>query len=178
MDHDDADCLCVVCADYGDADSLDEMNQVFSRDVEHFGWTVLTIPGDDVSEGWAFTIGLRHTFAVPELALFGMEPAGTVAILNKIAIQVAKGRRLEPSDAIEGLLRHDVPLSVHAVEDDWRPLLFGATFHFYRATARVPFLQCRWPTRPGDDKQPHLELPPSRHPAGPWLPAGPAAAEA
>lgn len=168
--HDEADCLCVVCADYGDADRLDELTGAFARDVERFGWSVLTVPADDGSTGWAFTIGLRHTFAGPEVAIFGLEPAGMVEVLNRIGRQVADGRVLEPFDTVEGLLRHDVPLSLHPVEDAWRPLLFAASLGFYRSTARVPFLQCRWPAPPGDDTQPRLELPSARHPAGPWLP--------
>ena len=46
------------------------------------------IPGDAVTDGWVFSVGLWHTLASPELALFGMQANHAANVLNQIGDQV------------------------------------------------------------------------------------------
>ncbi|MFE3957735.1 DUF4262 domain-containing protein [Nocardia sp. NPDC059091] len=145
---------------------------------EH-GWGVLAIPGTDTTGPWAFTVGLWHTYRVPEVAIFGIPPQNAMAILNLIGDQVAAGTQLHVDQWIDDVLP-DYRMRLRPIAEPWRRPLFGTAIRYYRATPEWPVLQCVWPDRshrfPGeagyppalDEKQPRLETRPDEHPQGGW----------
>ncbi|MGX7827048.1 DUF4262 domain-containing protein [Actinokineospora sp. 24-640] len=173
-------CLCLICLDYGDQDRLDEVDTKLVRDIGDAGWGVVAIPGDRVSAGWTFTVGLWHTFRFPELAMFGLDGRLMQSCVNTVGNQVAAARAPAPGDDLGDILSDDYRLSLRPVDPGWHKPFFGAATGFYRATPSLPFLQLLWPDDdhlfPGhidfdsdyDELQPQLWLPRHAHPPGPW----------
>ena len=46
--------------------------RIITGQIGRIGWAVQGVPGDEQWPSWAYSIGLWHTFRVPELALFGL----------------------------------------------------------------------------------------------------------
>ncbi|MEV8612235.1 DUF4262 domain-containing protein [Amycolatopsis sp. NPDC051373] len=173
-------CRCMVCLDYGDRDRLGSVDARLFEHIADPGWGLLAIPEDEVSAGWTFTIGLWHSFRVPELAVFGLEPQPGMGLLNVIGEQVAAGRRPAAGDELDDVLESG-RLALRPVDEGWHDVFFGTAQRFYRAThPAVPFLQVLWPDRDGrfpaqDEfapelalRQPQLWLSPPQHAKGPW----------
>jgi hypothetical protein len=169
----------LICADYGDRDRLDVVDTKLVKDVGDRGWGLMMIPGDDVSPGWAFTVGLWHSRSSPELAMFGLDVQDMADCLNLLGDQVREGRSLVVDEENDSVLeRH--PVVLKTVAEGWDEAFFGTSMGFYRATRSVPFLQVLWPDHdgrfPGDpeaadgqrEAQPRLWLAPAEHPAGCW----------
>ncbi|GAA3011852.1 DUF4262 domain-containing protein [Actinokineospora diospyrosa] len=174
------DCRCLVCHDYGDRDQLDDIDTNLVGHLDDPGWGVLAIPADDISAGWAFTVGLWHSYRSPEIAVFGLSVETSIAHLNVIGERVAAGLALAPGDQLPETLKGDYLVTLKPVDPSWHEDFFGTASGFYRATPEVPFLQVTWPDREGrfpDEQefaqgiahlQPHLWLPRDEHPVGPW----------
>jgi hypothetical protein len=148
MDVDSSMCRCVVCRDYGDRAELDVFDLTTMRNVLEFGWSVVGIPTDGTVPGFAFTIGLRHSYRAPDLVMFGLpDVLAMQSCLNTVAQRVAAG---EP--VADGQVRHDVlagyPVALRAVADGWHPTYLGAALGYYRQPA-PEFLQVVWPDREG-----------------------------
>ncbi|PXX71006.1 uncharacterized protein DUF4262 [Nocardia tenerifensis] len=170
----------MICQDYGDRADMHPGDQRLVDNVGRFGWGVLSIPESDTSGPWAFTVGLWHTYRVPEVALFGISPDNAMGILNLVGDQIAAGARPHVDQPIDDVLPDDYQMRLRPIAEPWRRPFFGTALRFYRATAEWPVLQCVWPDRshrfPGDadypialeGKQPRLELTPVEHPEGGW----------
>ncbi|MFD9082744.1 DUF4262 domain-containing protein [Streptomyces erythrochromogenes] len=145
-------------------------------DVRKYGWHVVGVGGEDMPD-WAFTIGLWHSYRIPEVAMFGLELEGLMHWVNDAAAELRDGAATEPGtllpDVIEG---YEVRL--HPVDVSWHSPLLGTAVGFYRRTP-VPFVQLVWPDRdhrwpsdeqasPGCRAQPSLWLPVDEHPTGIW----------
>ncbi|MGW2017846.1 DUF4262 domain-containing protein [Streptomyces sp. NPDC001927] len=171
-------CRCVLCHDYGDRDEADRADLTIIGDVRQHGWHVVMVPEDEIGPGFAYTIGLTHTHAAPELAMFGADIHAMHRMLNRLGEQAAAGAVLADGqrhpDVADG---HHVAL--RQVDLRWYRTFFGRAIRFYR---RLPFpvLQVAW-TGPDDrfhweeqaqerhrESQPQLWLPPSEHPVGIW----------
>jgi hypothetical protein len=173
-------CRCLICQDYGDRDRLDNVDAKLINDISETGWGVLAIPEDEITAGWAFTVGLWHTYRSPEIATFGLEPTVMMRCLNAVGDRIAAGHTFAANDELDEILSGDYRVTLRSVDDGWRKLFFGTSMGFYRATPMMPFLQLLWPDRngryPGDEKfaeryehlQPRLWLPRNEHPTGPW----------
>ncbi|GAB3280094.1 hypothetical protein GCM10027589_06960 [Actinocorallia lasiicapitis] len=111
---------------------------------EH-GWSVVGVREEPA---WAFTVGLWHSFGVPELAMFGLPVTDLQFVLDEVA------------GARDGAL----PVERRTVDEDWRGL-FGWLDGFYGRA--VPVTQVRWPG--GDELQPELWVPRAEHPPNMWL---------
>ena len=62
-------CRCHVCVP---GNNLAEGRQVIVDHVGAYGWHVAGLLADAVVPGWAYSIGLWHSFGVPELCMFGL----------------------------------------------------------------------------------------------------------
>lgn len=172
--------MCVVCHDYGDRADMHPADQKLVDNVGEFGWGVLSIPASDTSGPWAFTVGLWHSYRMPEVAIFGISPENAMAMLNLVGGQVAAGARLHVDQRIDGVLPADYQMRLRPITESWRRPFFGTAIRYYRATVEWPVLQCVWPDRshrfPGEagfspeleHKQPRLELTPDEHPRDGW----------
>src|SRR5215471_19690531 len=63
--------------------------RIISGQIGRIGWAVQGVPGDEQWPSWAYSIGLWHTFRVPELALFGLSLPNMAAIINEIGRRIA-----------------------------------------------------------------------------------------
>jgi hypothetical protein len=172
-------CRCLVCQDYGDRDQLGSVDRKLINGVRERGWGVLAIPEDEVSAGWAFTIGLWHSYRSPEVAVFGLDGPVMMRCLNALGDQVAAGRPVVAHEEREGIINNHA-VTLKPVHDGWRRAFLGTAHGFYRATRGVSFLQLLWPDRAGlfpgqvgfmpqyGELQPRLWLSPDDHPAGVW----------
>jgi len=147
-------------------------------DVERHGWHVVLLAPSDGLPGWAFTVGLTHSFGTPELAVCGLDTKVMHTSLNILGEVAREGGELRPGDRNGDVLDgYDVELG--AVDPAWHHALFGYARWFYRP--REPrFLQCVWPDMshrfPWDDEfdrrigrlQPPLWVAPAEAPNGPW----------
>lgn len=170
----------MICRDYGDRARCGAVDARLVANVTEHGWGVIMIGADEVSEGWAFTVGLWHSHRLPELAIFRLRDLAAMKTgLNLLGHQIASGQPAGPGSLINGVIADD-PVLLQRVEPAWQLVFFGTAHGFYGATASVPFLQVLWPDKvgrfPGDDgfakpladRRPSLRLPMSQHPAGPW----------
>lgn len=159
---------------------MNTVDRKLAEDVRRVGWGVIMIPEDDISAGWAFTVGLWHTFRVPEVAVFGLDTAVMHPMLNAVGEEVRAGRPPAVGDRVEGVLDGGYRVEFAEVRDEWQPVFFGTALRFYGDASGVRFLQCLWPDQagrfPGEDGfasglaelQPHLWLDRASHPEGPW----------
>lgn len=173
------DCACLVCRDHG-RKGLDAVDRELVKDVRRLGWGVIMIPEDDISAGWAFTVGLWHSFQVPEVAMFGLDTDVLHPVLNAVGELVREGRAPAAGDRVEEVLGGGYRVLFADVHADWPKTFFGTALGFYRDTEGLRFVQCLWPDKagkfPGEDGfaegladlQPHLWLDRARHPEGPW----------
>ncbi|MET0133523.1 MAG: DUF4262 domain-containing protein, partial [Kibdelosporangium sp.] len=159
----------------------DAIDTDLAANVTKHGWAVMAIPADESSAGWAFTVGLWHTYRAPELAIFGLDSTVARDCLNTIGDQVQAGRVPAAGDELADVLTNGYVVALRPVDEGWRKAFLGASVGYYRATGPpVPYLQVLWPDRagkyPGDndfavqlaETQPQLWLPHDAHPPGPW----------
>ncbi|RJO70087.1 DUF4262 domain-containing protein [Nocardia panacis] len=175
-----SDCRCVICHDYGDRAERHPADQRLIDNVGEHGWGVLGIPEEDTTGSWAYTVGLWHTYRMPEVAMFGMNPQTMIAMLNIVGRQVAAGNGLELGQRLDSVINDGHQVVLRPIDETWRWPLFGTGFRFYRDTPEWPVLHCVWPDRaqrfPGDpeaapefeERQPRLDLTPAEHPRGKW----------
>jgi hypothetical protein len=171
-------CLCILCHDYGDADERSPADLTTIKHVQHHGWSVMMVPTDDQGPGWAYTIGLWHSYRMPEVAIFGLGMDLSHECLNNLGAATRDGAPLDVEQARADVIeRHTVQLK--AVGQGWYRAFFGQAIDFYRRPP-VPFLQVVWPDRRGhfpwetcsDEQvrtcQPQLWQRPEDHPVGVW----------
>ncbi|MER7719627.1 DUF4262 domain-containing protein [Streptomyces flaveolus] len=178
MPRDVPSCRCVLCHDYGDRGEADPMDRRTIQQVEEHGWSVVMVPADDEGPGFAYTIGLWHTHAVPELAMFGLDIQTMHLLLNTLGHKAAAGTPLEPDTECHGVIE-DRPVILKPADLRWYREFFGGAISFYRRPP-FPVLQAVWPDtdgrfpwQPGTPKQyrqsqPQLWLKPDEHPPGVW----------
>src|SRR4051812_17426834 len=62
------------------------------ENIEKFGWHVMLITEEKDTPGWAFSVGLYHTFKRPEIVIFGLPKDRMHAFINVIGEDVRAGR--------------------------------------------------------------------------------------
>ena len=136
-------CRCVLCHDYGDRDSADRVDMKVSEDIGRFGWHVVMVPEDDTGPGFAYTIGLAHSFGTPELAMFGLDVRVMHRALNVLGRAAANGIALEDGQEHAEVLEQRQVL-LRGVDQRWYCTFFGLAIGFYRQPP-LPVLQVCWP---------------------------------
>lgn len=141
------DCHCRLCV--GDDDS----------EIERRGWRV--VAGD----GYAFTVGLWHSFGSAEAAIFGLVEDDMVRWLSAVGGAVEGGRMLYPDRQGDGILGSFDVFPRPALAS-WHRHLFADALRFYRGQP-VPVLQLVWadgrgllPWEPGCEDSCRLAQPP------------------
>lgn len=178
MSRESFECRCVLCHDYGDRSEADGADRAIVENVQRHGWHVAMVPEDDIGPGFAYTIGLAHTYGAPELAMFGFDVHGMHRMLNALGERAAAGDLLE-----EGQEHHEVieghPVRLRGVDLRWYRTYFGRAIEFYRRPP-FPVRQVAWPDATDHfhwevqaaerhrRSQPQLWLKPEEHPVGVW----------
>jgi Domain of unknown function (DUF4262) len=133
-------------------------------DVKEYGWHVMKVLDQADSPGWAYSIGLYHTFHHPEIVVFGLNPDLMHFIINSVGEDVRSGKRFEEgkryADLIEAYLCTFKPVNVV-----WHYKFLGYGDWFYKGSD-YPVLQCIWP-----DKNSYYPWDPGFNPN--WLSAQP-----
>ena len=64
------------------------------RELDHGGFTVAALVGDELGCDWAYTIGLHRSFGHPELTLVGLGAPVAGAVLELLGARIAAGEVL------------------------------------------------------------------------------------
>lgn len=175
------DCDCVLCSDSGKDLALDEAGDQVRAHVTDSGWSVnCVIAGDQL---WAYTVGLWHSFRMPEIAIFGLDHESMGRCLNGLVeasrVPDAAGLLARVDEPIKDVFE-DHPAVLKRVHPSWCRQMFGHMLGFYRTRPWLDVLQVVWPDPEGcwpweDDAaetcrlgQPHAWVPVRSHPDGPW----------
>jgi hypothetical protein len=146
--------------------------------VRRTGWTSIGIMPGTRTPGWAFSVGLWHSYRAPEVSLFGLLLPDMQQRVNRAGRLIRDNKPFGFDIEIDGILDAQ-PVVAKRVHPGWYPTLFGFAVGFYRG-AVPPFVQLVWPDshglfpwQPGcglrcRTVQPQLWLPPELHPDGPW----------
>jgi hypothetical protein len=130
-------------------ENLDESDRKLLSDIEQVGWHVVLIPPEADTPGWAFSIGLFHTFKHPEVVVFGLPLEVYGQVINGIGDDVQKGCRFQSHEEYPDLLEGVACVFRH-VERGWYREFLGYAGWYYQGMD-FPVLQCIWP-----DKQQHF----------------------
>src|SRR5262245_13909926 len=122
-------------------------DQKVLNDVTQHGWHVVNVFDSEDIPGWAFSIGLFHTFRHPEIIVFGLNPDLMQSIINSVGDGIRSGTRYEV-----GKLYPDLIEAYSCVFKDvnqiWYGPFLGYATWFYKGT-EFPALQCIWPDKHG-----------------------------
>ncbi|MFL6117676.1 MAG: DUF4262 domain-containing protein [Catenulispora sp.] len=146
--------------------------------VRRTGWTSIGIMPGTRTPGWAFSVGLWHSYRTPEVSLFGLLLPDMQQRVNRAGRLIRDNKPFGLDIEIDGIL-DAAPVVAKRVHPGWYATLFGFAVGFYRG-AVPPFVQLVWPDshglfpwQPGcglrcRTVQPQLWLPPELHSDGPW----------
>ncbi|MFJ9692165.1 DUF4262 domain-containing protein [Kitasatospora sp. NPDC101183] len=177
-----APCPCVICDPAASATLRARwaLRRAWGKETAHvreYGWHVVGVGGGGEVPDWAFSVGLWHSYRLPEIAMVGLETEDTMRWINTAAALLRDGAPSAPGTLLEGVI-DDYEVTCQPVDDSWYLPLFGTAAGFYRREP-VPFVQLVWPDRehrwpedpaasPGCRAQPRLHLPVADHPRGVW----------
>src|SRR5262249_31703607 len=84
----------------------DEDDRKLLADVEGYGWHVIGVEEDEEGPGFAYSIGLYHTFHHPEVIVFGLSVRVLHRIVNAVGEGVRSGKKFgyldESGDVLDG----------------------------------------------------------------------------
>jgi hypothetical protein len=146
--------------------------------VRKTGWTSIGIMPGTRTPGWAFSVGLWHSYRAPEVSIFGLLLPDMQQRVNRAGRLIRDNKPFGVDIEVDGILDAQ-PVVAKPVHPAWYPALFGFAVGFYRG-AVPPFVQLVWPDshgvfpwQPGcglrcRTVQPQLWLPPDVHPQSAW----------
>jgi hypothetical protein len=140
------------------------------------GWAVVAVSG---GTPYAFTIGLWHSYGMPEVAMFGLAEQDMQVWLNNCAgLLRDRGEPFADGEPFDGVL-DGFPVRTREIHPSWHRPLFGLVSGYY-GTPAVPVRQVTWPDREGRwqwdeaatptcrERQPQAWVPVEEHPEGAW----------
>jgi Domain of unknown function (DUF4262) len=140
------------------------------------GWAVVAISGETP---YAFTVGLWHSYELPELAMFGLrEPDMQIWLNNCVRLLCERPVRMPDAEPFDGVLDR-FPVQLREIDRSWHSALFSPMCGYY-GTVEVPVRQLVWPDRDGRwpwdeaatatcrERQPQAWVPVDQHAEGPW----------
>jgi hypothetical protein len=141
--------------------NLDDNDRKLLQDIQDEGWHIVGIPPEDGTPGWAFTVGLYHSFKHPEIVVFGLPIELLGQVIGGIGSDVKEGKAFELSKEYEEILE-GVRCTFRPVLECWYRSFLGYARWFYRGS-QFPVLQCLWP-----DKEQHYPWEPKFKEAWKW----------
>ncbi|WP_229876508.1 DUF4262 domain-containing protein [Streptomyces nojiriensis] len=105
------------------------------------------VPEDEVGPGFAYTIGLAHTYGAPELSTFGRDVHEMHRMLNVLGDLAGAGASLEDGREHRGVLDGG-PVRLRSVDTRWYRTFFGRATRIYQRP-RSRSCRCPGPTRVG-----------------------------
>lgn len=174
-------CHCRIHEPLGDEAEWDAGDRKLMADVAEHGWHYVIVPPSASGRihGWVFTVGLWHSLASPELAVFGLDGTEAAALLTYAVDQIRAGGPPEPGEVRDGLLVTPWKAMFRPVDPSWYRAFFGYALWFAQRPP-LPFLQLVWSDRagrfPSDPDagewarvgQPRLWVPTDEQAMSPW----------
>lgn len=117
--------------------------QMVVQDVAKYGWHCMRVLGDARAPGWAYTVGLLHSYDHPEIICFGLSPKTGYGLLNIAAKAIAAGKVYQPDVAYDDFLEGYDCMFKPANPQWHHPFVGYATWFYERAD--IPVLQLFWP---------------------------------
>jgi hypothetical protein len=158
-------CDCWLCSG-DDPAGMDDYERNIAWQVQSHGWSVVALSEEGEWPGWVYSVGLWHSFGVPEVCMFGLRVQDMHSWVNQVGDRVRAGLELRPETAIDGVLDR-YSLVVRPVHPSWYRDLFAFGLDFYRHPP-LPVVQLVWPEVRSDGRQPSLWLPKDDHPPSLW----------
>jgi hypothetical protein len=121
----------------------DDHDRKLLADVRQHGWHVIGVEADAEGPGFAYTIGLFHTFHQPEVIIFGLDVKVMHRILNVIGEQIRKDNHIEHLDEADDVL-DGYNVCFRRVETRHYREYLGYALWLYQGD-QFPALQCIWP---------------------------------
>jgi len=114
-------------------------------DINTHGWHVMIVSPDGANPGWAYSIGLFHTFRHPEILIFGLDGDLMHQLINHVGQGARDGARIEPERDYGDILER-YRCMFRPVKTSWYPHVLGYATWFYKGSA-FPALQLFWPDK-------------------------------
>jgi hypothetical protein len=73
-------------------------------DVAQYGLHIINVPAGEQSPGFAYTVGLPHSFSHPEIIVFGLRRETMHTLLNDAAELIREGHRFSAGEVTSALL--------------------------------------------------------------------------
>jgi hypothetical protein len=121
----------------------DEHDRKLLADVRRHGWHIIGVEQDEEGPGFAYSIGLYHTFKHPEVIVSGLRVQVMHGTINAAGEAVRSGEKFEHLDESSDVL-DGYNVAFRTVERRHYPDYFGHARWFYRGDD-FPALQCVWP---------------------------------
>jgi hypothetical protein len=120
------------------------------HDVQRVGWHVIKVFALEAAErpDWAFSIGLFHSFAHPEVVLFGLPLDRCMTLVNVIGRAVQAGKRYQHGEKYADILQDPYKCAFRQVPRARYRDYVGYALWFYEDDL-FPLLQCFWPDKEG-----------------------------
>jgi hypothetical protein len=144
--------------------------------VADIGWVVVAVSGETT---YAFTIGLWHSYELPEVAMFGLREQDMLIWLNNcVRLLRDAGRPVAAEAPLAGVLER-FPVQTREIDPSWHRSLFTPMCGYYD-TSEIPVRQVVWPDRDGRwpwdaaatatcrERQPRAWVPVDEHSPGAW----------
>ncbi len=153
-------------------DGLSAADAEVLEHIQSHGWHVSGIfrskgePGPE----WAFSVGLFHSFAHPEVIVFGLKLDICMSVVNEIGGQVKAGKHYGLSVEYGDILNDPYKCVFRPVQREHYHDFLGIARWFYEGNSFLT-MQCFWPDKAGNfpwnkecgsfvrDAQPLLFLP-------------------
>jgi hypothetical protein len=125
----------------------DDQDRKLLADVANCGWHLIKVPECGSTPGWAFSVGLYHSFEHPEIVLFGLPIDTMHQIINNLVQDIRAGGSFPPGSQSTEILE-GYTCSLKSVARCWYHPFLGYATWFYQGT-EFPVVQCLWPDRDG-----------------------------
>lgn len=126
-------------------EASEDSDQQVLDNIEAYGWHVAGVLDDDLLPGWAYSVGLYHSFKHPEIVVFGLDSHVAHILINIVGENAEAGKSYAVDQLYPDLI--DVYSCVFKpVKTGWYDPFFGYADWFYKG-ADYPVLQCIWPDR-------------------------------
>lgn len=125
----------------------DDVERRILHDVSVAGCHVIKVMGDESGPGFAYSVGLFHNFAHPEILLVGLNLDLMHGIINNLRNDIRGGARFVPDTRVAGIIERFDCSFREIARPHYRELL-GCARWFYKGN-NFPALQCVWPDMKG-----------------------------
>lgn len=128
----------------------DPVKKKIIDDVQRVGWHVMAVGADTerMKPGFAYSIGLWHSFKHPEIIIFGLPYETMGHIINDIGSYVKAGTPIVTGQPYSDFIEN-YSIIFESVASYWRVEFLRFAEWFYGDDNSFSALQCFWPDKSG-----------------------------